>query len=262
MRHFYTSVPFLGVLAFTVACGSAHGPEVSQLGADRPFPQLVRFGPTDLLDVLSATPDNARLAPRAGVTEQHLDATFASLDGKIKLDPSQSRLALDDNFDRSLTVGQKAGFLAIQRGYQARTRERAIRLGMLPTGVLGIVPFDNRYANQGLPDIVGPIRDGGSVATTDAADGEGPIMTPQHRVGDGRWSWSLSYRWWGVRLSVNHNFLNYLCHNTDWMLSRASLPGWIKIVIRPLGCLLHAADSGADGSSISITWAGVFWYTP
>jgi hypothetical protein len=46
------------------------------------------------------------------------------------------------------------------------------------------------------------------------------------------------------------------------MLSRANLPSWIKIVIRPLGCLLHRLDSTHNGSSISITWAGAFWYSP
>lgn len=262
MRHFTRSCSFLSLLVLATACGRPVGQTVSEVDADRPIPPIFgRFGAAEVLDVLGSTADNSRVPSRSGVSMQQFDAAVTSLDSKMRIDASQGRLKLEESFGRTLTRGQQEGLSNLQRGYELRVREGAIKLAPANLGGFSIVPTDGRYKNQG-EGANALVFDGHSVGDEVDAAGEAPSDTPDHRIEDGRWSWSLSYRWWGVRLSVNHNFLNYLCYNTEWMLSRAGLPTWIKIIIRPLGCLLHGLDSGRDGSSISITWTGAFWYTP
>lgn len=251
----FVCLTMVSIIGLGVACGSEKfSTGTSQIKDDR-IPAS-RFEAPDLLDALSTTPNNSRIRARADVTEAQLDAAFNSLNGKLRLDPVQSRLKLDGTFGGALTPSQKTGFLNLQRGHDTRVSEGAVKV------LRGqIVPADGRYALTGPGLIQDNLNQENQLDSLDGLSEAASGAAPDHRVGDGRWSWNLSYKWWGVRLSVNHNFLNYLCNNTEWLLGRAGLPGWIKIVIRPLGCLVHRLDSGADGASISITWSGVFWYS-
>lgn len=221
---------------------------------------------TEILEMLSRTPRNSQISMRAGVTAQQLDAAMDSLEGKMRFDSQRGQIGLDSLFDRGLTPSQKNGFTLLRNGFAERKQEQAIKMVPGRGGSTVVAPFNDLYNKTGI-GVTGVIDRDAVMAlpagTTLAASGEGTDdVSPMHRVGNGYWSWSLSYKWWGVRLSVNHNFLNYLCNNTAWLLGRAGLPGWVSIIIRPLGCLLHSLDTGANGSSISITWAGAFWYTP
>lgn len=263
MRHLVSVFASMSILAAINGCGAPLMTDSSGLRDDtRPLPGASRVEPAQFLDLLSEVPDRTKMPDRAGVTSQHLDAAVDKLDKLLTADPVQKRLKLDDRLGGTLNPKQRTGLNVLLRGYNERLQTGDIKVVQGIGGNTTIAPADGRTMNQGIgPNgIVRP--DGGVIINDEDQFGAGRDVSPEHRIGNGYWSWSLSYKWWGVRLSVNHNFLNYLCHNTEWMLSRANLPGWIKIVIRPLGCLLHGLDTGANGASISITWTGVFWYTP
>lgn len=190
MRFDFKALVSFSVIALSTACGNPHD-STSVVAADRPVQPLAgRFGAPEVLDVLSSTGVNSRLRLRQGVSDAQLDAALDALDGKIRIDATSARLRLDETFGRGLTSSQVAGFSTLQSGLEVRLREGAVKLA---PGTMQIGPGDGRTTagGEGFDGIV--IGPGGGLNRADevASGAADPTMSPEHRVGDGRWSWRL-----------------------------------------------------------------------
>jgi hypothetical protein len=211
------------------------------------------LGAKEILEKIQEAGANRQLdVPTTNENERRVDAAFNALNAKLKAKPGGRELEADEAFDKELNAKQKGGLKLLKDNFSKRVAGGDIKIVRGVAGRDAIEPGSGpkEGRGQGRPDTDNP---------TDESVND---YSPYHAVGDGWWRWSTSYSWWGVKVSVNHNFLYYLCRYTSWMLNVSGLPGWIKTVLGIIACGPHNLDSGFNGATIYITWAGVFWYSP
>jgi hypothetical protein len=226
----------IAALLLTTGCGDLQSTSQTAEGA-QPREARARFEAAELLDLIAAAQANRPIELPSDVRPQQVEAAFTALHARLKVNEQRpSQLDVDPEFARGLSERQKQGLSKLQMGFSQRVNENAIRITRGPDGRLRPEAADGRNEGQGQGH-------------------------QRHAVSNGWWYWKTSYSWWGVTATLNHNYLYYLCAYTSWMLSAASIPGWIETVLSWLACAPHNFDSGGDGAKVYITWAGVFWYS-
>lgn len=228
-----------GILALSMATGCGYSPSQSQVAnAVDAQTERARFDAAELLDLIADAQDNRPIQLPADVRPQQVEAAFSSLHGRLKINEQRpSELEADPVFAQGLSEHQKQGLAKLKMGFTRRVNANEIRVTRGPDGRMK-------------PDAANGVN-----------EGRGQGQRERHATGDGWWSWRTSYSWWGVTVTLNHNFLYYLCRYTSWMLGAASIPGWIETILSWIACAPHNYDAGSDGARVYITWAGVFWYS-
>ncbi|MBF0206708.1 MAG: hypothetical protein HQK53_07440 [Oligoflexia bacterium] len=224
------------------------------------FPLLGKadnFSDRDLLSAIANTEPNKPLKIDPSVKPDQVLKALQSLHGKLKIkEGNPSKLDVDAEFSRSFNAEHKKGFDKLSKGLEQRVREGVIKVVRDNSGKWSIQPGNGKNEGRGVGHEHADVN-----FDSDEFNSNSDDWTTYHSTGNGWWSWSTSYSWWGVKVSLNHNYLWYLCKYTSWMLSTADLPGWIEYVLSKIACLPHSCDSGYNGSAIYITWAGAFWYS-
>ncbi len=215
------------------------------------IPARPLFSAAQLLEVIAATPNGSQIRLPAGVTETYVEAAFDDLDKKLSADPLHEgkRLRVDPAFERRLSSSQKSALLRLQIAYSQK----------IATGDLHIA-----NTGSGFKAILDALR--GEGYSPDVSSAENEIfyhgVDPEHFIGNGKWSWSLRPKWYGVQLRLDHNYLWNLCRDTSWMLESSTFAEWIHAVVQVMTCLPHSLDYNTNGVTVYITWAGAFWITP
>lgn len=208
-----------------------------------------RYKATDLLadisdnaatdDTLSDEKKVKELKLPAIVTRDDIEQAMTDLETYVK--PKENKpdeLDVDKNFEKTLDPKQKKSLDKLVAAYNKKAKDGEIKA------------FKDEKNKWQFIVLV-------------PSNGNGKLqLALRHAVGDGWWRWSYSSHWWGHSLWVNHNFLWYLCAYTSWMLDNSGLPSWAKYVLNLIVCAPHGLDSGSDGSTVYVTWALVFWYSP
>lgn len=225
-----------GVLIAATGCGRMAPPRQELKAADA---EKAAFGAQQLLDAISDAQGQQPVRLPTGVQAQQVDAAFAMLHAKLKIkEDNPAVLLADTTFAAGLNTHQKQGLQKVLDGYSTRVQDGSVKPLRGSDGHWTATPGNGQYEGRG----------SGHVG-------------PPHATGNGWWSWSTNYSWWGVKVYLNHNFLYYLCSYSSWMLNSSGLPGWIKTVLGWIACGPHSFDGGYDGATVYITWAGVFWYS-
>lgn len=215
-------------------CGSGESNQTGdELGMRQ---QALRIDAKGLLDTMTNKDANGQVKLPEGVGGKDIDDALADLGKKVKPnDRDNSDLDVDQGFERSLDAKQKKAMDDLKAGYKKNVKEGKVKPEKAADGSW-------------------------KFKVTEKTEGQG-VGREHHAVSDGRWRWSYSTNWWGWKLYLNHNFLWYLCSYTSWMLDNSGLPSWAKYALRILVCAPHTFDYGADGATIYVTWALVFWYS-
>jgi hypothetical protein len=213
----------------------------------------------DILELLDdAAPDSVVTFP-PGTSSQQINAAMNQLDAKLRPKPEKPQeLEADPAFESSLTAKQKRGLKKVKDGYAQKVSSGDIK----PVKKGGRWEVEVKGPPSGEEPLPSAVRevDGAPEHSAHEVDSESlirPLVIPHSR--DGICSWSISWYWWGVRVKVDHECLNWVCVRASDFLSRSSLPYWIKWALSRVGCLPHSLDGANDGGSCSVTWAGIFW---
>lgn len=89
------------------------------------------------------------------------------------------------------------------------------------------------------------------------ADGE-IIENQATRTNPCSWHWKLKYKWWGVRLGLNHCGTQWVADNALEAVSSFGLPTWVALALIEVAFWFKVFDTGC-GVRIYITWAGIKW---
>ncbi|MBF0208657.1 MAG: hypothetical protein HQK53_17445 [Oligoflexia bacterium] len=220
--------------------------------------QSANFDDRDFLSAVANTEPNRPLKIDPSVKADQVFNAFKALHGKLKVNENNhAKLEVDPDFSRSLGPEHRKGLDKLAKGFEQRINEGSIKVVRGSSGKLEVRPGNGKNEGMGIGHRGLAINEDASV---DLDEVSSDFYRAYHSVSNGWWSWSTSYSWWGVKVSLNHNFLWYLCKYTTWMLGASSLPSWIEYVLKLIACLPHNCDSGANGSAVYVTWAGAFWY--
>lgn len=225
------------ILAFGMMLpyGCGPQPQTASRSLDQPI-ERARFDAQEVLELVDKASPNAEVKLPPGVTPEQARAAFDNLHKKLKVNDN-NKLDADEEFKRGLKPEAARGLKKLSDSMTQKVQDGSIKIARGPDGQMRPEPADGRY--QG--------------------NGQGHDERILHPVGNGYWSWSTNYSWWGVTVSLNHNYLYYLCRYTSWMIGAAGLPGWIESVLSFLACLPHSLDGGSDGARVYVTWVGAFW---
>ncbi|MBF0299923.1 MAG: hypothetical protein HQK51_14450 [Oligoflexia bacterium] len=216
--------------------------------------QSANFNERDLLSAIAKTESNKPIKIDPSVKPDQVMRALESLHQKLKVNENNpSKLDADTDFSRSLNAEHRKGFDKISKGFEQRVRDGSIKVIRGSHGKLEVQPGNGKNEGRGAGHTNHELLDDPNL--------DSELVDLYHSTGNGWWSWSTSYSWWGVKVYLNHNFLWYLCKYTTWMLNSSGLPGWIKTALGKVACLPHNCDGGYNGSTIYITWVGAFWYS-
>jgi hypothetical protein len=208
-------------------------------------------GPQEILEkIADAEPGSKVEFP--GARPEQVEAAMRQLDNRLRPKRGNPReLEADEEFERSLNAKQKRGLDKIKRGYAERVRAGDVEPRRGPGDR---VTLDVKEAASGR--IAGPPE---RTRALDVAfhEDELALSVPPHYIGN--LTWSISTHWWGIKLRVNHSFLNALCVAASWFVDNVPIARWLKIALRLIGCLAHSRDGANDGGTCYVTWIGIGW---
>jgi len=249
-------IKLLATLIFSFAITACGGPEerTSILAMEEESrEQITRrsLRAEEVLDLIARGSPNRPVDLPPGTSQDDIEAGLRDLQNKIRPKPNNlAELEVDEEFEKRLNPGQRGALNRLRAEFERNVRQGNIKVSQRPDGTLDVKELGVKTQGEGI---------GRNRSSIDESDDE---IDLRHAVGNGYWSWNYSTHWWGRKLYVNHNFLFYLCEYTSWILSNSGLPSWAKSVLQIILCAPHRFDSGSDGATVYVTWAGVFWYSP
>lgn len=210
----------------------------------------------DILERIEETPAGQEVRFPEDARPQQVEAAMNQLHAKLRPKADNAReLEADEEFESSLNAKQKRGLKKIKDGYAQKVRDGAIMPVQRAGGRWELEVQGPRSGRE-----TGPPR---ALTQPEDAPSEGgapwlPPPTVSHFV-DSTYSWNIDWKWWGVKISVDHDFLYILCNYATWFANNAPIASWIKWALRLVGCYPHSRDTAGDGGACYVTWIGVGW---
>ena len=242
----------VAALTLICACDLEGDPEVIESSESK---ASVAVSVKEILERIEETPPGQEVTFPEGARPQQIEAAMNQLHAKLRPKPDNAReLEADEEFEKSLNQKQQRGLKKIKEGYAKKVREGKIT----PVKERGRWKLEVEGRGQGRePGPPGALAPPGDAPS----EGEAPWLPPPtvSHYADGYYSWNIDWKWWGVKISVDHEFLYLICSNASWFVSNAPISSWIKVALRYVGCYPHSRDTAGDGGACYVTWVGVGW---